>query len=327
MRPYEHSWQVIVFSAILDTHSDHPNPRPSKLSLTTATYARSHGQPSPAGETSLRMASAMKKLSPSRRSAANELCSFVGATQIQSVALLERFNWDVAEAADAFFSGDVDVDELVAAAVPSAPAVDVRTLDVWFDRYADESEEDSMLDDGIQTFYTELGVDTQDLVVLLISWKMEAAEMCVYTREEWRRGMSALGVSTTRQLRHKLDELREEVADQRSPAFQQFYMFCFDYAKERAKKSIELDVCLSVWDLVLVGSEFPLVKEFSDFLRGAKVPVVTKDMWAQTLVFFCSVDADLSNFEVGDAWPVVVDDFVEAKMAQRKALKSEIERP
>ena len=30
-----------------------------------------------------------------------------------------------------------------------------------FDRYADESEEDSMLDDGIQTFYTELGVDTQ----------------------------------------------------------------------------------------------------------------------------------------------------------------------
>ena len=29
----------------------------------------------------------------------------------------------------------------------------------------------------------------------------------------------------------QLDELREEVADQRSPAFQQFYMFCFDYAK------------------------------------------------------------------------------------------------
>ncbi|CAM9842327.1 unnamed protein product [Laminaria digitata] len=160
---------------------------------------------------------------------------------------------------------------------------------------------------------------------------MEAAEMCVYSREEWRRGMTALGVCTTRQLRQKLDSLREEVANQRSPAFQQFYMFCFDYAKERAKKSIELDVCLSVWELVLVGSEFPLVKEFSDFLRGAKVPVVTKDMWAQTLAFFCLVDSDLSNFDAGGkfvyAWPVVVDDFVEAKMAQRKAQKSEIERP
>ena len=41
------------------------------------------------------------------------------------------------------------------------------------------------------------------------------------------------------------------------------------------------------------------MKEFSDFLRGAKVPVVTKDMWAQTLAFFCLVDADLSNFDVG----------------------------
>lgn len=51
--------------------------------------------------------------------------------------------------------------------------------------------------------------------------------------------------------------------------------------RERAKKSIELDVCLSVWELVLAGPEFPLLKDFSEFLRGAKVPVVTKDMWSQ----------------------------------------------
>lgn len=44
---------------------------------------------------------------------------------------------------------------------------------------------------------------SQDLVVLIISWKMEADEMCVYSREEWRRGMSKLGVSTTRQLRQQ----------------------------------------------------------------------------------------------------------------------------
>ncbi|CAB1114852.1 unnamed protein product [Ectocarpus sp. CCAP 1310/34] len=66
---------------------------------------------------------------------------------------------------------------------------------------------------------------------------------------------------------------------------------------ERGKKSIELDVCLSVWELVLTGPEFPLLKDFSEYLRGAKVPVVTKDMWAQTLAFFCQVDPDLSNFD------------------------------
>ena len=39
--------------------------------------------------------------------------------------------------------------------------------------------------------------------MLIISWKMEAEEMCVYSRGEWQRGMSKLGVSSTRQLRSK----------------------------------------------------------------------------------------------------------------------------
>lgn len=30
-----------------------------------------------------------------------------------------------------------------------------------FDRYADKDDKDSITDDGIQQFYTELGVDTQ----------------------------------------------------------------------------------------------------------------------------------------------------------------------
>eukprot|EP00752_Nemacystus_decipiens_P012031 g10666.t1 len=276
------------------------------------------------------MASAMKSLSASRRSSVNELCSFVGATQVESIALLSKFNWNVAEAADAFFSGDVDVAQLVAASrpvPPPPPAVDPRKLDDWFNRYADGDEKDSILDDGIEKFYAELGVDTQDLIVLIISWKMEAEEMCVYSRGEWQKGMSKLGVSSTRQLRQQLDTLRGEVADRRSQTFREFYMFCFEYAKERGKKSIELEVCLSVWDLALQGPEFPLLKDFSEFLRGAKVPVVTKDMWAQTLAFFCQVDADLSNFDESDAWPVVVDEFVEKMLAQKKASTSETERP
>lgn len=42
------------------------------------------------------MASAMKDLSASRLSSMNELCSFVGATQVESMALLSKFNWNVA---------------------------------------------------------------------------------------------------------------------------------------------------------------------------------------------------------------------------------------
>lgn len=63
-------------------------------------------------------------------------------------------------------------------------------------------------------------------------------------------------------------------------------------------------MCLSVWELVLRSPEFPLLREFSDFLRQANVPVVTKDMWAQTLAFFCQVDADLSNFDDGGEFEI-----------------------
>lgn len=38
----------------------------------------------------------MKNLSASRRSSVNELCSFVGATQVESIALLSNFSWNVA---------------------------------------------------------------------------------------------------------------------------------------------------------------------------------------------------------------------------------------
>lgn len=41
------------------------------------------------------------------------------------------------------------------------PRARVALASVRFDRYSDDSEQDSILDDGIETFYNELGVDTQ----------------------------------------------------------------------------------------------------------------------------------------------------------------------
>lgn len=52
----------------------------------------------------------MRDLSASRRASVSELCSFVGATEVESIALLGKFNWNVAVRAwDGFFSNRVDV--------------------------------------------------------------------------------------------------------------------------------------------------------------------------------------------------------------------------
>ena len=57
----------------------------------------------------------------------------------------------------------------------------------------DEEEPETITDEGIEKFCSDLAIDTQDVAILLIAWKMEAANMCVFTYEEWNRGMAALG--------------------------------------------------------------------------------------------------------------------------------------
>ena len=59
--------------------------------------------------------------------------------------------------------------------------------------YPDEEEPDTITDEGIEKFCSDLGIDTQDVAILLIAWKMDAANMCVFTYEEWSRGLTALG--------------------------------------------------------------------------------------------------------------------------------------
>lgn len=99
----------------------------------------------------------------------------------------------------------------------------------------------------------------------------------------------------------------------------------FVSSRERSKKSIELDVCLSLWELVLATPEFPLLKDFSEFLKTSKVPVVTKDMWAQTLAFFCQVKADLSNFDESGKCSTVQMGFPVMKKARLREEEARVE--
>lgn len=48
---------------------------------------------------------------------------------------------------------------------------------------------------------------------------MQAEEMCIYTRDEWRRGMSTLGVSSTRQLRRMVNKQTEAGAETKTSSF------------------------------------------------------------------------------------------------------------
>lgn len=72
------------------------------------------------------------------------------------------------------------------------PPVDESAIVAEFARFADNESPELILEDGISAFCDELGIDPSDIVILVIAYNMEAAEMCVFTKEEFVRGMTKL---------------------------------------------------------------------------------------------------------------------------------------
>eukprot|EP00965_Chrysotila_dentata_P041924 1391033-Pleurochrysis_carterae.AAC.1 len=59
---------------------------------------------------------------------------------------------------------------------------------------------------------------------------MKANTMCVFTREEWMRGMNAIGCESIDKLKAQFSALRDELNN--PVAFKDMYTFCFGFAKE-----------------------------------------------------------------------------------------------
>lgn len=76
-----------------------------------------------------------------------------------------------------------------------------------FDKYKDASTGNIEVE-GLQKFFEDLGVNAaSDTVTILISCKMKAANMGVFTQPEFKEGFTQLGVSTVDELKRKLQQL------------------------------------------------------------------------------------------------------------------------
>ena len=81
--------------------------------------------------------------------------------------------------------------------MPVAPKAKVNAYKITqlFNSY--KSEQDLMEDDGIERFCSDLGVNAEtDLIVLMVAKYMEAKQMGEFTFEEFKRGSETLGCDT-----------------------------------------------------------------------------------------------------------------------------------
>ncbi|ETI43937.1 hypothetical protein F441_11204 [Phytophthora nicotianae CJ01A1] len=227
------------------------------------------------------------------------------ANDSMAKSYLEKFSWDLMRAVDEFYANGGESLTPVKKSTVSMDAVNA-----WFDNYIDpDDDEDTINEEGILKFCEDIGVDPQDLVVLVIAWKMQAAYMCAFTRKEWQKGMQEMDCDSAAKLKAKIPQLRESIASESE--FRKFYCFCFGFSKEPGQKSLSIDIAVAMWELLLPARFEKLTASWLAFLAEKKpVKGVTRDTWDLLFDFFVKVRESYDNYDENEAWPVLIDDYM-----------------
>lgn len=97
----------------------------------------------------------------------------------------------------------------------------------WFYEYA--GCDDVVGPEGMEKFCEDIGVEPENVVMLVLAWKLDAQSMGYFTLQEWLRGMGSLQCDSTERLRNSLDYLRSVLND--STSFKLIYRYAFDFAR------------------------------------------------------------------------------------------------
>jgi hypothetical protein len=263
------------------------------------------------------------------------------SSEAQAHKLLKAANWSVEAAADRFFESGMVPDASSSASAPApaaavtrkgsasggagagsasssaAAAASSKRVQEEFARFADPSDPDVMGEEALVPFSAELDIDPfADPVILVLAHRMGCRRQGPFQREEFARGMAALGCETVAQLRARLPSLRADLA---SPLFfPKFWVWAYEYSCEEGQKSIPLDVVRPLTTMLLPASKWSLVGDWVEWL-GTQEKTVTKDTWTLLLDLSARVKPDLSNYDDESSWPVQFDDFVEWMRAGKKS--------
>eukprot|EP00118_Oscarella_pearsei_P002562 m.10886 g.10886 ORF g.10886 m.10886 type:complete len:247 (+) comp22761_c0_seq1:70-810(+) len=181
----------------------------------------------------------------------------------------------------------------------------------WFRTYTDPHDPNMIGPEGMEKFCCDLGVNPEDVFMLVLAWKLNAQRMGYFSLEEWTRAMTDLQCDSTIKLREKVPELRAILKDEDS--LKSIHRFAFDFAKNKDRRSLETNMASDMLKILFedVWVDLP---SFLGFLKTSNYQVINKDQWFNILEFSMTVSPDLSNYDKDGAWPVLLDEFVEWKV-------------
>lgn len=176
----------------------------------------------------------------------------------------------------------------------------------WFQQYA--GPDHILGPEGMEKFCEDIGVEPENIVMLVLAWRLQAVNMGFFTKEEWLEGMSFLKCDSTERLQSKMEDLRSGLND--AALFKNIFRYAFDFARDKNQRSLDMDTAKSMLALLLERT-WPLFPLFHQFLEQTKYKGMNKDQWYNVLEFSRTISTDLSNYDEDGAWPVLLDEFVE----------------
>eukprot|EP00026_Physarum_polycephalum_P013126 Phypoly_transcript_13498.p1 GENE.Phypoly_transcript_13498~~Phypoly_transcript_13498.p1 ORF type:complete len:279 (+),score=56.62 Phypoly_transcript_13498:134-970(+) len=186
-----------------------------------------------------------------------------------------------------------------------------KKVEELFDKYKDKDADDEQQigPEGIEQLCKDLGVDPEDVLVLVLAYYLNAQKMGFFSKTEFITGLQKLGVDNISKLKGQLSNFRKDLDDQAK--FKEIYRFAFGFAKERESKIIDLQTADALLALVL-GSRYQHTEPLRQFLKEQTTyKSVNLDQWMNILEFSRSIKADLSNYDENSAWPVLLDEYCE----------------
>lgn len=245
----------------------------------------------------------MHKLKSSQKDKVRQFIAFTQTGEKTGIQCLSHHEWQLDVAVDNYFQNP----EKYYCESQSKHSLDRRRLDTLFQRYKDPHE-DKITTDGMIQFLNDLNLPPDSRLVLIIAWKFKASTQCEFTKAEFIQGMTELGCDGPDKLKNKCGLLEQEIRD--TVKFKDLYQFTFNYAKNPGQKSLDLDMAIEYWKIVLSG-RFKFLDLWCKFLQEHHKRSIPKDTWNLLLDFSNLIDDDMSNYDEEGAWPVLIDDFVE----------------
>jgi len=186
----------------------------------------------------------------------------------------------------------------------------LKKLEELFEKYK-ETENQQIGPEGIEALCRDIGVEPENVVVLVLAWHLNAQSMGYFKRDEFITGLQTLGVDTLDKLKACLNTFKNELDD--PSKYKDIYRYAFGFAKENEQQKIlDLATADGMLDLLMGNGRFPHTEKLRQFMKEqTSYKSINLDQWMNILEFSRTIKADLSNYDENGAWPVLLDEYCE----------------